>query len=166
MKFYFLFFFIFINTIFGINNHIDYNHYIDIKLKDISINKITPLELKGLIDRNYSDNYILLDVREPYEININNSISNIKNINIPRGLLEFKIQDNLETINNKNIIIVCTSGLRSKLSYLTLKELGVKNLLILEGGIEKWKEECLPTKINSNLLFTLPTKQSCSINNH
>jgi hypothetical protein len=62
----------------------DYNHYIDIKLKDISINKITPLELKGLIDRNYSDNYILLDIREPYEININNSISNIKNINITR----------------------------------------------------------------------------------
>ena len=58
-------------------------------------------------------------------------------INIPRGLLEFKLRPSENLNEDTPILVYCAAGLRAALAGQTLKELGfndVKNL----GGFDDW----------------------------
>ena len=98
--------------------------------------KITPAELKKKIDN--EDDIYMLDIREPYMIP-EGSIEGMENVAIPRGLLEFEIEDK---IPNKNAIIViyCRSGKGAALSAQTLKKMKYKNAYYLVGGLDSWLE--------------------------
>jgi rhodanese-related sulfurtransferase len=76
----------------------------------------------------------ILDVREPDEFGKGHIP---KAINIPRGLLEFKVGS---TIPNKDahIIAYCKSGGRSCLACSSLQELGYKNVESIAGGWQAW----------------------------
>ena len=47
--------------------------------------------------------------------------------------------------SNKIFVLYCASGLRSTLSAFTLKQMGMKNVRSLEGGLKNWKKCNLPT---------------------
>lgn len=99
--------------------------------------KITPAELKKKID-NEEDLY-MLDIREPYMIP-EGSIDGMENVAIPRGLLEFEIEDK---IPNKDafIVIYCRAGKGAALSAQTMKkDMHYTNAYYLEGGLDSWLE--------------------------
>lgn len=80
----------------------------------------------------------VLDVREPAEYAAG---CLPEAVNIPRGVLEFKI-DNLPAFKNDKdspILVYCQSGGRSALAAEALQKLGYQPLS-LAGGFNAWKD--------------------------
>lgn len=90
---------------------------------------ITALELQEKQKRNQVN---ILDVREEVEY----FISAIPgSMNIPMQELPARIE---EVDTNKDTVLVCKVGKRAFLAYLQLKQLGINNIMILEGGINAY----------------------------
>jgi len=94
--------------------------------------EISVAEAKAKIDSGAS--LIVLDVREPDEFKKGHIP---KAINIPRGLLEFKVT---KAIPNKDaqILAYCKSGGRACLACSTLLTMGYKNAVSIAGGWKAW----------------------------
>ncbi len=97
------------------------------------IKEISPAHAYKLLGKK---GVIFLDVREPSEYNAGHIDGAI---NLPRGLLEFKIS---KKIPNKNatIVVYCKTGGRGALATYTLKQMGYKNVYNLKGGWLGWKK--------------------------
>ena len=83
------------------------------------------------------DQYTIIDVREPNEVQESGMISGAHNI--PRGLLEFQLKPSEGFPADTPILVYCAVGARAALAGATLKELGftdVKNL----GGFKDWQD--------------------------
>ena len=86
----------------------------------------------------------LIDVREPSEFNRGYIPGSI---NIPRGLVEFKIANEDFWMNEglylpekeELFILVCKKGSWSILAAESLSKLGYNNVLVLDGGWKKWE---------------------------
>lgn len=85
---------------------------------------------------------LILDVREPAEYAAGCLPGAI---NIPRGVLEFKITSHPEFQykQDSKIIVYCQSGGRSALATEVLNKLGYKNAVSLKGGYKAWLESGL-----------------------
>jgi len=86
---------------------------------------------------------LILDVREPEE----HAAGCLPGaINIPRGLLEFKIGNHASFQNQQDakIIVYCQTGGRSALATEALLKLGYKNAVSISGGFNAWSENALP----------------------
>ncbi|MCH9699631.1 MAG: MBL fold metallo-hydrolase [Gammaproteobacteria bacterium] len=83
-----------------------------------------------------ADNVVVLDVREPDEFNAG-ALPNA--INVPRGLLEFKI-GSIKPLADKNttVLLYCRTGGRSALATRTMQQLGYQNALSMAGGYDAW----------------------------
>jgi rhodanese-related sulfurtransferase len=80
---------------------------------------------------------VLIDVREADEFA--SGVIPAKTIfTIPRGKLEFAIDDKLVDLSDHQIVCYCLKGARGILGAKTLKDLGFNNVSNLEGGIESW----------------------------
>ena len=85
---------------------------------------------------------VIIDVREESDVY---NLGVIKNaINIPRGLIEFKLSPNSPNnpvlINDDtNILVYCAGGYRSALAAKSLLDLGFENVYNL-GGFQEWVE--------------------------
>jgi len=104
------------------------------------VKEIEPTDLKNKIDN--KDDFLLIDVREPSEI----EISKIKeSIHIPMA----EIPNNIDQINsNKLVIVMCKSGGRSANVCKYLIQNGFQDIYNLNGGIIKWALE-----IDSDMLI-------------
>jgi len=104
------------------------------------VKEIEPTDLKNKIDN--KDDFLLIDVREPSEI----EISKIKeSIHIPMA----EIPNNIDQINsNKLVIVMCISGSRSANVCKYLIQNGFQDIYNLNGGIIKWALE-----IDSDMLI-------------
>lgn len=98
------------------------------------ITEVTIHETKNLLD---NKDVVLIDIRESSECEAG-TINGAKLL--PRGVLEFKIQDiaEIESPNTK-IILYCRSGNRSALAASSLQIMGFKNVMSMIGGYEAWK---------------------------
>lgn len=78
------------------------------------------------------ENYIIIDVREPYE----REICNIDAISIPMGDIHEKYQ---EIPQSSKAVIMCRSGQRAEavINYLE-SNFHLNNLWLLEGGLMAW----------------------------
>jgi adenylyltransferase/sulfurtransferase len=101
--------------------------------------EITVQELKAKLDAN--EDFQLIDVREQKEfdfVNINGEL-------IPLG----SVMNNLDKFSkDKEVIVMCRSGIRSGQVVDALKAKGFNNLANLKGGILAWAREIdttLPT---------------------
>ncbi len=88
-------------------------------------------------------NYIFIDLRDIRELKKLGKIKNAKHV--PRGMLEFWLDPESpyhRTFFKLNVFFIfyCASGWRSALSTLTAQEMGLKNVLNLDGGYTKWLE--------------------------
>ena len=103
------------------------------------IREITAQELAGRLGK-----VTIIDVREPEEFLAGHLPGAI---NIPRGLLEFRV-DNHPIVCDRNctIVLQCQSGGRSALATVAMQELGYKNVANLAGGIAAWNAAGLPTE--------------------
>ncbi len=83
---------------------------------------------------------VFVDVREPHEIaEVAYDVKEI--INIPMGELESRLS---EIPKDKQVILVCKRGRRSKKAYDLLKEKGYENISNMEGGMDEWEVKGLP----------------------
>jgi rhodanese-related sulfurtransferase len=94
--------------------------------------EISVAEAKAKIDSDAS--VIVLDVREPDEFKKGHVP---KAVNIPRGLLEFKVTKEIPNKDAK-IIAYCKTGGRSCLACSTLLTMGYKNIESIAGGWQAW----------------------------
>ncbi|MEO1889747.1 MAG: rhodanese-like domain-containing protein [Cycloclasticus sp.] len=98
------------------------------------INCIDPAQAKELLENN--DNIIVLDVREPAEAHESKLTCSV---NIPRGLLEMKIQGHCP---NEDIIILthCGGGGRASLAAARLVEMGYANVYAVTAKYDALKK--------------------------
>lgn len=87
---------------------------------------------------------LVLDVREPSEY-ASGCLPGATNI--PRGVLEFKIDGHPDFKDNRlaNIVVYCQTGGRSALATEALHKLGYTNAVSLAGGFKAWSELGKPT---------------------
>jgi rhodanese-related sulfurtransferase len=89
--------------------------------------------------KNSLSTHFILDVREPAEF----EAGHLPNaVNIPRGVLEFKINNHPTFAGQENadIIVYCLSGGRSALATETLQKLGYTKTISMAGGYTAWTE--------------------------
>jgi rhodanese-related sulfurtransferase len=68
-------------------------------------------------------------------------------INIPRGILEFKIGMVPECANKDGaFLIYCRTSGRAALSAVQLQKIGYGNIVSMAGGFELWNNEGRPTE--------------------
>ena len=80
---------------------------------------------------------LLLDVREPDEYE-QGAIAG--SVHIPRGQLESQIEGRVAD-RHRPIVVVCAGGVRSAFAAKTLTELGYTDVVSMDGGFNKWKDE-------------------------
>jgi glyoxylase-like metal-dependent hydrolase (beta-lactamase superfamily II)/rhodanese-related sulfurtransferase len=99
-------------------------------IKEIDVNNAKQKIAAGTI--------VVLDVREPNEYDAG-ALPNA--INLPRGLLEFKI-GTVEQLADKNaeVLLYCRTGGRSAMATQTMQHLGYPNVLSMAGGYEAWEK--------------------------
>jgi len=94
------------------------------------------------------ENMVLIDVRENDEF-ASGVIPAKKVFTIPRGKLEFALNEQILELSDHTIVCYCLKGARGLLAAQTLTDLGLKNVVNLKGGIESWVNE---NKIIKNYL--------------
>jgi len=83
------------------------------------------------------ENMILVDVREEDEF-ASGVIPAQTVFTIPRGKLEFAVDDKLVDLSDHQVVCYCLKGARGLLGAQTLKNLGFNNVVNLKGGIQSW----------------------------
>lgn len=83
------------------------------------------------------DHMVLIDVREADEF-ASGHIPAKSVFTIPRGKLEFAVDDTLLNLSDHQVVCYCLKGARGLLGAKTLKDLGFSNVSNLKGGIENW----------------------------
>ena len=96
------------------------------------VEDVDPLSIIGK-----EDQYTIIDVREPSEVQESGMVSGA--FNIPRGLLEFQLKPSEDFPADTPILVYCAVGARAALAGVTLKELGFTNVRNL-GGFKDWQE--------------------------
>lgn len=102
-----------------------------------TICEVSVAEAKALLDKGGE---IFLDCREPKEFKMGHVPGAI---NIPRGLLEFKISKKIPE-KNENIVMYCKSGGRGCLATCSLCQMGYKNVKNMDGGWKAWEKAGYP----------------------
>lgn len=116
--------------------------------KKNNVPEITPKELHEKI--NNEENLFLLDVREPFEF----EQMRLENTRlIPRGFLgapippEYKSAfEALKKAQNKEVIVICRTGMRSLIAGEQLQRMGFDNVKSLKSGTMGWAGFGLPVK--------------------
>ena len=105
---------------------------------EIIIKEVCPTSTQELIQRDY----LLLDIREVFEVE-QLSLDVPRILYIPMSSLEERIH---ELPKDEKVIVVCTTGERSKRVISYLQYHGYSNYINMKKGIEKWVQKGFPTK--------------------
>jgi rhodanese-related sulfurtransferase len=112
-------------------------------------------ELRSRLEAS-SDEFIVLDVRErdAYEQgHIPGAVL------LPRGQLELRVNQDLPD-PTRRIVVCCEFGRISTLAAATLREMGFRRAVALDGGIKAWREAGYPTVVETSA--QLSQSQVCS----
>ena len=113
----------------------------DIKIKKLeemlldARSKVDDVDPYSIIGK--EDQYTIIDVREPGEVQESGMITGAHNI--PRGLLEFQLKPSEGLPTDTPILVYCAVGARAALAGVTLKEFGFTNVRNL-GGFKDWQD--------------------------
>jgi adenylyltransferase/sulfurtransferase len=92
--------------------------------------------------REQGDEFLLVDVREPYErdiVMIDDSV-----LVPPRRFLDGSAMAELPT--DRPVVLYCRSGVRSARALGILQDAGYRNAVHVDGGVLAWVEEIEPDK--------------------
>ncbi len=120
---------------------IDYEGFCGLKAEESEapVPEINPVELKGRIDA--AAEFLLLDVREPREY----EIARIPGATlIPLGDLPNRLGE-IERWRDREVVIHCKSGPRSRKACGILMQAGFGNVKNLYGGIQEWSTQIDPS---------------------
>lgn len=100
---------------------------------------VTECSSAAIHDRMLQPDVLLLDVREPEEYRQGHIPGAI---NIPRGMLEFKISNeaSLQSLA-RPIVVYCKTSGRAALSVVAMQTMGFNNVVSLAGGFDAWAGE-------------------------
>jgi len=85
---------------------------------------------------------VLIDVREVEEFQAGHIPGAI---NIPRGILEFKLSSTPElTARDLKLVLYCKNSGRSAMAACSLQQMGYLQLQCIAGGFEAWSEAGKP----------------------
>ena len=104
-----------------------------------SVPKLSPSEAS---DKIKAENTLILDVRDPSEVEKTGTIKGA--VNVSRGMLEFRADPespyhDKNFAKDKTVILYCASGGRSALSGKVLKDMGYGEVYNL-GAFKDWAE--------------------------
>ena len=97
------------------------------------IDEVDPAGAQALL----AEGWLLLDVREPDEYE-QGAIPG--SIHIPRGNLESGIENRVAD-RDQSIVVMCAGGVRSAFAADTLGQLGYTDVVSMDGGFNRWKDE-------------------------
>src|SRR5918997_126021 len=103
--------------------------------------EITEVDTGGAADR-IAAGALLLDVREPDEYDAG---ALPEAVHIPRGHLEAQVESRLVD-KTAPVVVYCAGGVRSAFAARTLQELGYTDVVSMDGGFGRWKDEGRPWK--------------------
>ena len=106
------------------------------KLKSLSVN-----EAYNIYKKKYTKT-VFLDVRTAWETKTSVKIK--KSMFIPLNELTKSISNLKESLVNQQVIIVCHSGRRAVAAGIKLKKAGIKDVLVMQGGITAWANANYP----------------------
>ena len=84
-----------------------------------------------------AEGWTLLDVREPDEYE-QGAIAG--SVHIPRGQLESSIENRVPDRSTR-LVAMCAGGVRSAFAAVTLEQMGYTDVVSMDGGFNKWKDE-------------------------
>jgi len=101
--------------------------------------EVSVSDAKGMLDKGEC---VFLDCREPKEFKMGHVPGAV---NIPRGLMEWKVSKKIPDKNAK-IVVYCKVGGRGCLSACTLCRMGYKNVVNIAGGWQAWEKAGYPVE--------------------
>jgi rhodanese-related sulfurtransferase len=104
-----------------------------------NVTMVSLADAKAMFDKG---GVTFLDCREPKEYKSGHVPGAV---NIPRGLLEFKVGKKLPD-KNAAIIMYCKSGGRACLACESIGKMGYKNVKNMEGGWKAWAKAGYPVE--------------------
>jgi rhodanese-related sulfurtransferase len=122
--------------------------------KATTIKEVCPTSTQELIKRGC----LLLDIREASEV-AQLSFDVPKILNIPMSSLEERLH---ELPKDEKVIVVCTTGERSRRVVAYLQNHGFTNYIQMKKGLEKWVQKGFPTKGNTS---QIPSHSCCGSSN-
>ena len=96
--------------------------------------RFTPAELRKYLQQS-DETPLLIDVREPWEYDICHLAGSCL---LPMGQL---LQNPGQLDKEREIVLICHHGIRSRQVALMLEQQGFARLINLEGGLERWARE-------------------------
>ena len=115
------------------------------KLVEDALKEIKTISPEEALSKFNDNKCNLIDIRDIRELQNSGKIEN--SLHIPRGMLEFWMDPNSSYFKEgkvdmeKEIVLFCAGGLRSALGAKSLKDMGFKDVVLLEGGVKKWQED-------------------------
>ncbi len=103
-------------------------------------NEIREVDTAGAAALIESGAPVVLDVREPDEFE-QGALAGA--LHIPRGHLEAQIENRVPD-HDAQIVVYCAGGVRSAFAAKTLAELGYSDVVSMDGGFGKWKDDGRP----------------------
>jgi molybdopterin/thiamine biosynthesis adenylyltransferase/rhodanese-related sulfurtransferase len=104
-----------------------------LKTTKAQIREVDTAQAEALVEQGA----LLLDVREPDEYE-QGAVPG--SVHIPRGHLESQIEGRVPD-HDRQLVVICAGGTRSAFAAKTLAELGYSDVVSVEGGFNKWKDE-------------------------
>ncbi len=101
--------------------------------------EVSVSDAKGMLDKG---GCVFLDCREPKEFKMGHVPGAV---NIPRGLMEWKVSKKIPDKTAK-IVVYCKVGGRGCLSACTLCRMGYKNVVNIAGGWQAWEKAGYPVE--------------------
>ena len=109
-----------------------------------SLETIDSQTLKDMIDN--KEDMTIIDVNDKEEVESRGMIKGA--INVSLGTLYYKadqevpedFKDNRIQDRNKKVVMTCGLGLCAAIGGKLLKDMGFKDVVLLEGGVEAWKK--------------------------
>ena len=109
-----------------------------------SLEVIDSHDLKNLMDQ--EEDLTIIDVNDKEETDKRGMIEGAFNVSL--GSLHYKadkevpenFKDNRIQDRNKKVVVTCGLGLCAAIGGKLLKDMGFKDVVLLEGGVEKWVE--------------------------
>ena len=101
--------------------------------------------LKELIDK--EEDLIIIDVNDKEEVENRGMISGALNVSlgtlhykadqdVPEDFKDYRIQD-----RNKKLVMTCSLGMCAAIGGKLLKDMGFNDIVLLDGGVEKWVKD-------------------------
>ena len=105
---------------------------------------VTAQTLARWLDQGHDDNgqpVVMLDTRNDFEVDFGKFENTIdwriqKFTQFPQA-----VQDHLDELKNKTVVSYCTGGIRCEKAAIFMNELGLRNVLQLDGGILNYFEK-------------------------